>query len=87
MIETDIIGPLFDPPLVEGDAPVPLAGWHINTTPAGLAAQPSLAPYVVTPSRLRRVWAGDDAANPTATVALRFADEAEARAVLGLGDE
>jgi len=86
MIELDIIGPLFEPPLVEGGEPIPLAGWHVNTTPAGLAARPDLVAYVVTPNRLRRVWAGDDAANPTATVALRFADEAEAMAALGLAD-
>ena len=86
MIELDIIGPLFDPPLVDGGEPVSLAGWHINTTLAGLTAKPDLAAYVVTPNLLRRVWAGDDAANPTTTVALRFADEAEAQAVLGLGD-
>lgn len=84
MIELDIIGRIFDPPLVEGDAPVPLGGRHVNTTPAGLAARPDLAPYVVTPNRLRRVWAGDDAAHPTMTVALRFTDEAEVRDVLSL---
>ncbi len=93
MIETDIIGPLYttgvygepDPQTglaIEITPPVALTGWHVNTTPAGLAARPDLTPYVVTPSHLRRVWAGDDAANPTMTVALRFADEAEALAVL-----
>ena len=46
MIELDIIGPIFDPPLVEGGEAVPLAGWHVNTTPVGLAARPDLAPYV-----------------------------------------
>lgn len=85
MIELDMIGSLFDPPIVEGGEPVPLAGWHVNTTPAGLAARPDLSAYVVTPNRLRRVWAGDDPASPVMTVALRFADEAEADAVLGLG--
>ena len=83
MTEIDIIGLMFDPPLVEDGEPIPLTGWHVNTTIDGLAARPDLAPYVVTPSRLRRVWAGDDPVNPTETVALRFADEAEALAVLG----
>lgn len=84
MIELDIIGPLFDPPLVEDGEPVPLAGWHVNITAAGLAARPDLAAYVVTPSALRRVWAGDDRTAPVVTVALRFADQAEAATVLGL---
>lgn len=82
MIEIDVIGLLFDPPLEEGGEVVPLPGWHVNTTPAGLTARPELAPYVVTPSRLRRVWAGDDPVNPVATVALKFADEAEALSLL-----
>lgn len=55
-----------------------LSGWHANITPADLT--PELEPYVVTPSRLRRVWAGDDPTNPVLTVALRFADEDEGRA-------
>ena len=38
----------------------------------------------VFPSQLRRVFAGDDPEKPAWTVALKFADEAEARAVLGL---
>ena len=78
MIPLDTIGPIYG-----GDETL-LVGWHVNTTPAGLAARPDLAPYVVTPSQLRRVWSGDDPLNPTATVALRFTDEAEAVAVLGL---
>lgn len=53
-------------------------GWHVNTTPQVLAARPELEPFVITPATLRRVWAGDDPANPARTVALRFADEAEA---------
>jgi len=85
MIELDIIGPLFDPPLMEGGEPVPLAGWHVNTTPAGLVATLDLSAYVVTPGHLRRVWAGDDPVSPSITVALRFTDEADADAVLGLG--
>ena len=82
MIELDTIGLMFDPPETEGGEPIPLTGWHVNTTIDGLSARPDLAPFVVTPSRLRRVWAGDDPVNPTETVALRFADEAEANAVL-----
>jgi len=91
----DIIGLIFEPgtygppdpetgEMVEVTPPVALEGWHVNTTPAHLAEHPELAPFVVTPSMLRRVWAGDDAENPTQTVALRFADEAEVLA-LGIG--
>jgi hypothetical protein len=87
MIELDIIGPIFDPAVTEGGEPIPLDGWHVNTTPEGLAARPDFAPYVVTPSRLRRVWAGDDPVAPTFTVALRFASEAEANEVLGHASE
>jgi len=63
---------------VEVAAPVELTGWHVNTTPEVLAARPELAAFVVTPAVLRRVWTGDNPANPTQTVALRFEDEAEA---------
>ena len=59
-------------------------GYHVNTTVADLAEHPELEPFVVVPSTMRRVWAGDDPENPQWTVALKFADEAEARAVLGL---
>ncbi len=82
MIELDVIGLLFDPPIVEGSEPVPLAGWHVNTTPAGLAARPELSVYVVTPNHLRRVWAGDDPEAPEWTVALRFPDQEMADSVL-----
>ncbi len=81
MIETDIIGPLFDPPFVEGGEPIPLSGWHVNTTLQGLAARPDLTPFVVAPAQLRREWARLPG-EPQITVALRFADEAEARSVL-----
>ena len=79
----DIIGTIYEPGTYDAEGveitpPVALNGWHVNTTPEYLAARPELAPFVVTPSHLRRVWAGDDAVNPTQTVALRFADEAEA---------
>jgi len=75
----DVIGVLHVPPEVFGELAVSLPGWHINCTPGVLAARPELEPFVVTPSVLRRVWAGDDPANPTQTVALRFEDEAEAQ--------
>jgi hypothetical protein len=66
-----------------------VSGYHVNTTPGLIAERPELAAYVVTPEPgiLRRVWAGDDPANPTQTVAMRFADEAEARAVLGWSED
>lgn len=78
MIALDIIGALYR------DDETQIPGWHVNTTPEGLAAFPALAPFVVSPdpTRLRRVWAGDDPENPTLTVALRFADEAEALSAL-----
>jgi hypothetical protein len=53
-----------------------------NTTTAMLAAHPELTAYRVTPHPLERVWAGDDAANPTITVALRFTDAAQESAAL-----
>jgi len=86
MIDLDIIGPIFNTPVVEGGEPLKLPGWHVNTTPSGLAARADLEPFVVSPepSQLRRVWAGDDPLNPVLTVPLRFASETEARAVLDL---
>lgn len=71
-MDLDIIGP------IEGD------GWHVNITRRGLRDRPDLAPFVVEPETLSRVWAGDDPADPGVTVALRFASEAEAAATLGL---
>lgn len=73
----DIIGPLYDPPTEEDGEYTLLDGWHVNVTPQYLSDHPELEPFVVTPSTLRRVWAGDDPANPSETVPLRFADEAE----------
>ncbi|QTC91587.1 hypothetical protein [Brevundimonas goettingensis] len=87
MIEIDIIGPLFDPPLVEGGEPVLLDGWHVNTTPEGLAARADLEPFVVMPGRLRRVWAGDDPLSPAFTVALWFADEAQGAILWAAGED
>lgn len=86
----DIIGPLYNPGQYDAEGneispPVLLPGWHVNITPDDLT--PELEPYVVTPSALRRVWAGDDPVNPQWTVALRFTDEAEAATVLGLNEE
>ena len=78
----DIIGIIYDAPAEEGGEPVALSGWHVNTTPEYMAEHPELEPFVVTPSHLRRVWAGDDPVNPVSTVALKFADEAEALSVL-----
>lgn len=80
----DIIGIIYDAPAEEGGEPVALSGWHVNTTPEYMAEHPELEPFVVTPSHLRRVWAGDDPVNPVSTVALRFVDEAEAIDVIGL---
>lgn len=78
----DIIGHLYEPPLSEDGVPVLLPGWHANATPEVLAARPDLEPYVVAPSFMRRVWAGDDPANPVLTVALRFASAEEGLAIL-----
>lgn len=81
----DIIGPLYDPGQYGADGkeispPVLLPGWHVNITTADMT--PELEPFVVEPSPLRRVWAGDDPVKPKWTVALRFKDEAEAAKVL-----
>jgi hypothetical protein len=79
----DIIGQIFTPGTYDEEGleitpPSQLDGWHINTTMGYLEAHPELNDFVVTPSILRRVWAGDDAENPTTTVALRFDSESEA---------
>lgn len=60
-------------------------GCHVNTTQAFVAAHPEAATFrpEPAPATLRRVWAGDDAADPVQTAPLLFADEDEARAVLG----
>ncbi len=78
----DIIGIIYDTPTEEEGEPVALTGWHVNTTPEYMAEHPELEPFVVIPSALRRVWAGDDPVNPVSTVALKFADEAEALAMI-----
>lgn len=74
----DIIGTLFDPPAIEGGAPVALPGFLVNVTTDLLAERPELEPFVIEVASLRRVWAGDDPADPAVTVPLRFADEAAA---------
>jgi len=79
----DRIGLLFDPPPTPDGEPVELAGWHVNLTVEAMAERPDLAAYVVTPTRLRRTWAGDDPAAPRMTAPLRFADAAQAGALLG----
>ena len=70
-MDFDVIGPL------DG-----ADGWHVNTTPQGPAAAPALAGFVIHPVTLSRVWAGDDPAAPTMTVALWFADAATGEAAL-----
>lgn len=88
MMTLDIIGPLYTPGQYDADGneispPVLLPGYHVNITKADLT--PELEPFRVFPSQMRRLFAGDQWPNePTWTVALKFADEAEARAVLGL---
>jgi hypothetical protein len=57
-------------------------GYHVNIALQDLT--PELEAFRVFPSHLRRVFAGDDPADPRGTVALRFADEAEAIKVLRL---
>lgn len=83
----DVIGTLVRAAVYDGEnepvaAELIYPGWHVNTTAATLEARPDLEQFVVSPSPFRRVWAGDDSANPVWTVALRFADEAEARTTI-----
>ena len=78
----DIIGILYDQPADEEAAPIALEGWHVNVTPDVLDDHPQLGDYLVEPSPLRRVWAGDDPLNPVLTVPLRFEDEDMAKLVL-----
>lgn len=76
----DVIGPLYDLHPSDPDAPIViLPGWHVNVTPDYLVDHPELVTFVVEPSPLRRVWAGDDPSNPVLTVPLRFVNEAEGR--------
>jgi hypothetical protein len=86
----DIIGALYDPAEYndKGEEVTPaklLPGYHVNITADDMTSE--LEPYVVEPSPLRRVFSGDDPANPKWTVALKFKNEAEARAVFnGMGE-
>ena len=57
-----------------------LSGFHVNITPDELTE--ALEPFVVVPSKLKRVWAGDGPENPQYTVCLKFADEAEFTAIM-----
>lgn len=83
----DVIGTIVEVPADAQDAvPVSLDGWHVNVTAEQMAERPAWHPFRVRPTRMRRVWAGDDPLNPQMTVALRFADAEEA-ASLGLGPE
>lgn len=62
--------------------------YHVNLptwpqTPDELVADhAALEPFRRTPPLLARIFAGDAPENPTMTLALRFADEGAARAVL-----
>ncbi len=84
----DVIGVLrrdavYDADNVLTHAEVIYPGFHVNATPEVLASRPDLEPFVVKPGLMQRVMHGDDPANPTMTVALRFADEDEAIAMIG----
>lgn len=84
MIEYDIIGTLKDPAAYEYDAEgnvigtitpeVIHDGWHVNVYEADRAERPDLEPFVVVPGHLRQEFMG----RREDTVALVFADEAEA---------
>lgn len=84
----DLIGDLYrDDATFDADGnmltpPTKLSSWHVNVTEEEMTE--ALEPFRRDPPMLRRVWAGDDPSEPEITVPLRFADEAEARNVLGL---
>jgi hypothetical protein len=69
--------PIYGEPDQDGARPVTgyEPGYHLNVAPQVYTSD--LKPYVVTPTLPRRVFAGAE------TMFLRFADEAEARAMLG----
>lgn len=83
-MDIDVIGLIFQE--VEGEEVelVPEEGWHVNITLKGLEEMPELAEFVVEPSTLRRVWAGDDFRSPAWTVPLKFESEEQAKTLLGL---
>jgi len=78
-LDLNIIIPTFGPPDAEGVRPVTgyEPGYHVNIALQDLT--PELEAFRVFPSQLRRVFAGDDPADPKWTVALKFADEKTAR--------
>lgn len=61
-----------------------LTGYHVNVTPDEMTDV--LESFRRSPPRLKRVFAGDDSEAPEITVALRFADKAEADANLPEGE-
>lgn len=75
----DIIGTLYDIDNSDPDNPVstPLAGYHINATRKIKGADD----YLTEPSTPRRVFAG------AVTYCYTFADEAEAKQIIGCDDE
>lgn len=73
-MSVDIIGILCE---ASGAA---LPGFHVNITPEEMMA--AYEPFLVTPQPCLRVWAGDDPYAPVLTVCLRFANEAEASAIM-----
>lgn len=70
----------------ELSAPSPFPGWHVNAPETYLSGRPELEAFRVRPTRLVRVYAGDDCENPTMTAALCFPDEATGRAHFPLED-
>lgn len=79
----DVIGALYEPRILKDDLRVKLWGFHVNITPDVLEANPALQSAVKVPEAYQRVWADDDPADPTETVALRFNGENAAREALG----
>jgi hypothetical protein len=77
LIDAPVPIAIYGDPDEDGQRPVTgyVDGYHLNVAPQVYTAE--LAPYVVTPTLPRRVFAGAE------TVFLRFADEAEARSALG----
>lgn len=87
----DLDGPFsvptaWTPQSIDGSTvqvPTAFADNRWNTTPRFFTASlGALTAYRVAPSPFTRVWAGDNPAAPTNTVALAFPDAATAQAVL-----
>lgn len=53
----------------------PAKGIHYNTTQETVNELPGLEVYVVAPTQLQRVWAGDDPENYTMTVPVIFPNQ------------